>query len=159
MSVSKIGNVELASDEGKVRLLFRFYLEPGDARYDEYHIQIPIIPEGGYPGELDGEGLVVNREDLDSWLKTLPTRWVDAPFHNHYVKVNADINDKEILQLMKDYLKYFYELWSNHTDIVMAWKPEGRLDVGDNTPAGIDKCKERITDIISKPSIFEYGKF
>ena len=53
---------------GLVKLRIDMFLEPDDARYDERHTLVPVIPESGYPGLVDKEGSPVKQSDYDLWL-------------------------------------------------------------------------------------------
>ena len=42
--------------KGMRQIRICFYLEPGDERYNEHHINAPVIPKSGYPSKKDGRG-------------------------------------------------------------------------------------------------------
>lgn len=150
MAIGKIETSGLTVRNGKVQVRFSFYLEPGDPRYEEHHIQAPVIPEGGYPGTKTEDGIPVDRNDYDQWLDSLPKVWQDNPFHNHFEYVDPDTPDAELLKLMRDRLKEFFTIWSKGQDILKVWKSKGRLIAGDTSPSNIQKCKDRLIDIASK---------
>ena len=72
---------------GSVQIRLAFYLEPGDARYEEKQ---------------------------------------DNPFHNHFLKVGADITDDEIEALAAMHLVNFYEAWRLGKSIRSGWATEHR---------------------------------
>lgn len=49
--------------KGMVQVRFSFYLDPTDYGYDKHHIEVPVIPEGGYPGKVDEQGSPIDIKD------------------------------------------------------------------------------------------------
>ena len=98
--------------KGMVQIRFCMYLEPDDYGYEKHHIQVPIIPEGGYPGEVDAMGQPVDIKAYDAWIKSLPTVWQTNPFHNHFIQVEPDITDNGILDIGVECLKETYADWA-----------------------------------------------
>jgi len=88
-----------------------FYLAPGDARYQEHHVKLPVIPEEGYPGELDEQGQPKSDDDFDAWHDDLPRRWQTNPFHNHFIRVPLNTTDEEIAAQAEALLPHFYGKW------------------------------------------------
>ncbi len=99
--------------KGLVQVRFCFYLDQDDYDYNIHHVKLPVIPEGGYPGEVDAMGRPVDQKDYDKWIKTLPTEWQVNPFHNHFVQVGPDITDTEILDIGEVCLKEAYADWAS----------------------------------------------
>ncbi len=89
------------TDMGMVNIDASFYLEDGDEGYDKYmaehHVQVPVIPEGGYPGEVNEMGMPVDQKDYKDWIKSLPTIWRLNPFCNHSIQFGATVTREEIL--------------------------------------------------------------
>ena len=85
--------------KGMVQVRFCMYLEPGDYGYATHHVQLPIIPEGGYQGKVDEIGQPIDREAYDKWLDGLPKQWQNNPFHNHFIQVEPTATDEEILDI------------------------------------------------------------
>ncbi len=106
---------------GNVRIRFAFYLEPGDARYDECRVQVPVVPAGGYPGAVDQTGNPVDQGDYDRWHDSLPRIWRDNPFHNHFVCVSPDVSDTEVKSLAAFHLANFYEAWRQKKPVRSGW--------------------------------------
>ncbi len=160
MPIAKIEPTGCTVRKGKVQLRFSFYLEPGDPRYEEHHIQVPIIPEGGYPDEVDAEGAPVDQEHYNSWLESLPKKWQDNPFHNHFVYVDADTPDFEIKQLMTETLEEFYGIWAKGEEILEAWKTrplksKRQFVAGAMTNENKKRCQNKVNDIIKRTSVFQ----
>jgi hypothetical protein len=140
---------------GKVQLRIAMYLEPDDSRYEEHHVQVPIMPEGGYPGEVDAEGAPVDQEHYNSWLESLPKEWRDNPFHNHFVYVDADVTDGEIKQLLAESLEEFYGIWAEGEDILRAWKERPLKSkrgfvAGNMSDKNTKKCQRKVEDVIER---------
>ena len=68
-----------------------FIPEPSDKTYRRYHIRVPIIPEGGYPGAVDWMGHPVDRDHFNQWVANLPTIWRTNPALCHFIKVPETI--------------------------------------------------------------------
>lgn len=156
MPIAKIETTGISVRNGKVQLRFSFYLEPGDARYEEHHVQVPVIPPEGYTGTVDAEGLPVDQADFDAWLESLPKVWQVNPFHNHFMRVSPDVTDAEIAKLLEDSLDEFYGMWSGGEDIVRTWRPKGREESGDMSPANIRRCELKGLDIAKRAKAFEH---
>lgn len=88
-----------------------FYLEPGDARYSEHHVNMPVHPKGGYKGKQDERGKPDSVDDYKSWRDTLPKKWQTNPFHNHFIRVAIDATDEDIAQQAEALLPQFYGKW------------------------------------------------
>jgi len=154
--IARIEPTGISVRHGKVQLRFSFYLEPDDARYEEHHIQVPVIPPEGYPGELDAEGNPVDFADYEDWINSLPRVWRNNPFHNHFVRVSPDVTDAEISNLMRDSLAEFYGMWSRGEDIVRTWKPKVREMPGDMSAENLERCALKGLDIANRAKQFEH---
>jgi len=162
MAIGKIEPTGCTVRKGKVQLRLSFYLEPGDARYEEHHVSVPIIPDGGYPGEVDAEGAPVDQEHYDSWFESLDREERDNPFHNHLVYVDADATDAEIKQLMADCLEEFFGVWAKGEKILEAWqdrekllKVKKELVAGSLSEENGQRCQDRGEDIKKRAAEFE----
>lgn len=98
--------------KGLVQIRFCMYLEPGDYGYEKHHIQVPLIPEGGYQGEIDKLGSPVDMENYQKWLDSLPKAWQLNPFHNHFIYVEPETSDEEIMDVGKAFLEEAYVKWA-----------------------------------------------
>jgi len=160
MAIGKIEPTGCAVHKGKVQLRLSFYLEPSDPRYEEHHVQVPIIPEGGYPGEVNAGGLPVDQDAYDNWLESLPKEWRDNPFHNHFVFVDADVTDAEIKQLLAESLEEFYGIWARGEDILKVWKESPLKSKkpfvpGDMSDKNKQKCQQKVEDVVGRTSEFQ----
>lgn len=154
MPIARIEPTGISVRNGKVQIRFSFYLDPTDARYEEHHVEVPIIPAEGYPGEVDEEGTPVDPEDYNKWIEGLPKKWQNNPFHNHFVRVSPDVTDEDVIKLLKDSLDEFYGIWSKGEDIVKVWKPKPETP-GDMSPENIERCEVKALDIANRASEFE----
>ncbi len=85
--------------KGLVQIRFCFYLEPSDARYDVHHIQVPVRP-------------LTDEEVADPKLAELvPKKWQTNPFHNHFIYVEPDTSDEEIMDIGGAILNEAYIKW------------------------------------------------
>jgi len=154
--IAKIEPTGISVRHGKVQLRLSFYLEPGDARYEEHHVQVPVIPPEGYLGEVDTEGNPVDENAYNAWIESLPKVWQVNPFHNHFVRVSSDATDMEIANLLRDSLAEFYGMWNRGEDIMKVWKAKGREVVGDMSAENIQRCELKGLDIVKRASAFEH---
>lgn len=155
MAIAKIEPTGCCVYKGKVQLRFNFYLEPGEPRYKEHYIQVPIIPEEGYIGEVDTEGYPVDMEGYNNWLESLPKKWQNNPFHNHFVYVAASSTDNEIRQLLTESLVEFLGIWGTKKNILDVWKPKGRFVAGDMSSQNINNCHLKANYIKTNALIFQ----
>jgi hypothetical protein len=88
-------------NDGWLKIRLDFYPSPDDLSYVQNHIQVPIIPTGGYPGAVDGDGNPIDQNAYDAWLASLPTEWVTNPTLCHFLVVNPDITVAELDVLVK----------------------------------------------------------
>jgi len=89
------------------------YLDEGDYGYEKHHIQVPVIPEEGYQGEVDEEGMPKDEKDYQKWIDSLPKIWQTNPFHNHFIYVEPDATDDEIMDIGEAFLQEAYTKWSH----------------------------------------------
>jgi len=97
---------------GLVKLRFDLFLEPDDARYDERHTLVPVIPKEGYPGKVDKGGAPLDQKDYDLWLEKLPHIWQLAPFHSHFLRFEPDVSQETVEQAILFHIPNFYKAWT-----------------------------------------------
>jgi len=156
MPIAKLEPTGFSVRNGLVQLRFCFYLELGDARYSEHHIQMPVIPPEGYSGEVDEMGMPIDEDAYNAWEDGLPKVWQTNPFHNHFVRVSPDVTDAEIKKLMAGSLDEFYGIWSRSGDIGKEWIRPPKEAPGDISPENIERCELKALDIISRADSFEH---
>ncbi len=122
---------------GNVKVRLAMSLEPGDARYGEHFVRVPVIPPEGYPGEVKERNIPTNQADFDSWFDSLPKVWQNNPFHNHLIYADPDITDAEIKSQMEFHLPNFYRAWSEGRTIRSGWATKTRV-----RPLRYDKVEE-----------------
>ncbi len=98
--------------KGLVQVRFCMYLDESDYGYEKHHVQVPIIPEEGYPGEVGNRRQPTDIEDYDAWASSLPKVWQTNPFHNHLIYVEPDTTDDEIMNMGEAFLEEAYIKWS-----------------------------------------------
>lgn len=98
--------------KGLVQIRFCMYLDEGDYGYNAHHVQVPVIPEEGYQGEVDEEGVPKDWKDYQKWIDSLPKIWQTNPFHNHFIYVEPDTTDNEIMDIGEAFLQEAYIKWS-----------------------------------------------
>ncbi len=71
--------------KGLVQIRFCMYLDKGDYGYEKHYVQV---------------------------LNSLPKVWQLNPFHNHFIYVEPEITDKEIMEMGEKFLKWAYAKWT-----------------------------------------------
>ena len=131
--------------KGIVQVRFSFYLEPGDSRYYEHHILVPVIPPEGYPGAVDKFGYPLDLALYNAWLGSLPTEWQTNPFHNHFVYVEPHTTDKEIMDIGEAFLQESYGKWEKGETPNPKNKPVKFLDSVDSKR--LKDCEAKVQHI------------
>ena len=131
--------------KGLVQIRFCLYLESQDIGYEKHHVQIPIIPTGGYPGKIDNMGMPLDMENFKIWIDNLPKEWRDNPFHNHFILVPPETSDGEIADIGKAILKEAFGKWIINEKMDIKNSPV-------KFPTSPDKVKieKRVTELKSK---------
>jgi len=127
--------------KGMVQVRFCFYLEPGDARYSEHHVNLPIFPESGYPGKKDEHGMPKSQTAYRKWRDGLPHVWQTNPFHNHFIYVDPETTDEEIASIGDELLPVFYSEWLMGKTPGQRVKPPVFAKQADNQRRS--RCKRR----------------
>jgi len=86
--------------KGYLKVRFDLIPDPTDKTYAMHHIQVPVIPPGGYPGAVDEMGAPIDQADYDKWLGGLPKVWQTNPCLSHIVTVPEDIQLQELENLV-----------------------------------------------------------
>jgi len=109
----EIENSGVGERKGLVQVRFCLYLEPGDNRYEEHCVEVPIYPAEGYPGEmLDGEP--VDPAAYRAWVDSLPKEWKVNPFHNHFSYFSLDVKEADLHKEGKRVLKDAKDEWDKN---------------------------------------------
>lgn len=154
MAIAKIEPTGCEEWHGNVKVRLAFYLEPDDARYDERHYLVPIIPPEGYPGEVDVRGNPIDRADYDAWIESLPKEWVLAPFHNHFLYLPPDVTEDIIIAKANFHLPNFYAAWLQELDKVKGGMKKGWATETRARPTRYDKVDPELY-AIRKPQCLE----
>lgn len=116
MAIAQIEPSGCGENHGLVDVRFDLFLEPDDARYNERHTLVPVIPEGGYPGLVDKDGRPIDQADYDLWLASLPHIWQLAPFHSHFLRFEPDVSQDAVLAAIEPHIPDFYAAWLQELD-------------------------------------------
>jgi len=111
----KIERTGCCVSKGRVQVRYSLFLHPGEKRYEEYYLEMPIIPEKGYPGELTDDP--ESQAACQAWHDALPTEMVNTPFHDHFEYFEADATDKEIADELAEVLDEFWAIWQHNENI------------------------------------------
>lgn len=87
--------------KGLVQVRFSMYLDKGDYDFERYHVQVP-------EREPTEEELADPKR-----LEEIPKVWRVNPFHNHFVFVEPDIADEEIMDIGRAFLEEAYIKWAS----------------------------------------------
>ncbi|MCE5212988.1 MAG: hypothetical protein LLG40_15710 [Deltaproteobacteria bacterium] len=106
---------------GKVQVRADFYRDEEDEGYALTPVK--IIPDGGYPGEVDENGHPVTKNDYQAWFDSLSIELRNLPFHIHFIYFDYDIKDEEILfcfELALDWFKKGLPI----KNLAFSWSPD-----------------------------------
>ena len=98
--------------KGMVQIRYAFYLDQDDYGYEKCHVQVPVLPEGGYKGEVDKDGAPVDMTDYQKWIDGLEKVWIDTPFHNHFSYFEPTDTEEKIKQTGMDLCKQAGLKWN-----------------------------------------------
>ena len=144
-------------NHGRVQVRFSLFLKPGEKRYDEYYLNLPIMPEGGYPGKLDNTE--ESQDAYKAWIDALPHEWVNTPFHNHFETFEADVTDKEIEQELKEVVDEFWAIWRHNENISDGWVSRGqRTACKERTPERIAAVEARVVGVKGQAEHLQINK-
>lgn len=139
---------------GNVKVRLAFYLTPDDARYDERHYLVPVIPKRGYLGEVDAIGSPIDQADYDAWIESLPKKWVLAPFHNHFLYLPPDVTEDVIVAKADFHLPNFYAAWLQELDKIPSGMRKGWAVETRERPTRFDRTDPELY-AIRKPQCFQ----
>ena len=123
--------------KGMVQIRLCMYLDPTDYGYERHYVNVIDTNSAaylkGYKGEVDAMGRPIDQADYDSWFNSLPKVWQNNPFHNHFVYVEPDITDIEIMQIGEAFLAKSYVRWGNNEKLDLKNPPISFPSIVDNT--------------------------
>lgn len=131
-----------------VQIRYCLYLDPDDYGYDKHYVEVPIIPEEGYQGKVGEMGVPIDQDDYDKWFSELPTEMQNNPFHNHFVQVEPDITDAEILYIGEVALIEAKRKWDKDEKVLVKNEPFQRIEFP--TVERLSECQDKLDDIKSK---------
>jgi len=111
MAIVKIEPSGCCERHGLCQIRLAMYLEETDYAYERHYVYVPVLPEGGYPGLVDAKGNPLDKADYDGWLARLPHIWRVNSFHNHFLHLEPDVTDAEIMASAEHHLPNFYQAW------------------------------------------------
>ena len=86
--------------KGLVQIRFCMYLDEGDYGYDIHHIQVPERP------------LTEKEISNPKLAEKVKKVWQTNPFHNHFIYVEPDTSDEEIMNIGQAFLEEAYIKWA-----------------------------------------------
>ena len=115
--------------KGLVQILFSMYLNPTDYGYEKHHVQ--TVDEFGVPTGA----------------------WQDNPFHNHFILVDPDALDADLLNRAVEVLQQAYNAWAMEWQINI--KNPAILNFPSFSPAQLKKVEKRLAYLIANSTSFE----
>ncbi len=112
MAYVKIEPSGCCERNGMVQVRFCMHLDDKDYGYDKHHIQVPDFTGAEYKGKVDKDGNPVDFKDYQAWVDSLPKIWQNNPFHNHFIQVNPDTTETEIMDIAEAFLHEAYIKWA-----------------------------------------------
>ncbi len=92
------------------------YLDSADYGYKKHHIQLPDFTGAEYKGEMK-DGRPVDSVDYKKWVDGLPKVWQNNPFHNHFIQVEPDTTETEIMDIAEAFLHEAYIKWAQDSKL------------------------------------------
>ncbi len=124
--------------KGMVQVRLCMYLELDDYGYEKHYVQVPVFPPEGYPGKVDVTGAALDIKDYEKWVKGLPLVWQNNPFHNHFIYVEPDTMDDEIMDIGEAFLH----------EAGIKWDTDSKLDLENPSKDTFVPTLERISECI-----------
>ena len=149
----KVENSGCSVRKGRVQIRYSLFLDKTDYGYDKHYVEVPIIPAEGYQGDVDKNGMPTNQTDYGKWWSELPTEMQHNPFHNHFVQVEPDITDVEILYVGEVALIESKRNWDKDEYAGIKNKPLVKIQpyaLVEDEQARYDLCIAKVMDIQSK---------
>jgi len=137
----------LSIRHGRIQIRFCLYLDPDDYGYEKHFVDVPIEPLEGYSG-FGENGQPIDNDHYNEWLDSLPTVKRINPFHNHFIQVDPDITDEEILFLGEWTLLTAKRKWDK--DEFPGFKNQPFKRIANPTNKRLNDCSERAAKILSK---------
>lgn len=137
--------------KGMVQVRLMMFLDPTDYGFDKHRVQVPIIPETGYPGEVGEMNQPKDPAQHKAWLDGLPKQWQTNPFHNHFIYCEPDVSIGEIEASALEILDTIYSMWQN--DINPSVKNQKVKFISDPTPERVSDCEAKLNQIKQAGSV------
>lgn len=133
--------------KGMVQIRFCMYLDKSDYGYEKHYIQVPDFTGTKYKDKVDKEGNPVDSKDYQKWVDGLPKVWQSNPFHNHFIQVNPDTTETEIMDIAEAFLHEAYIKWASDAklDLVNDALPFKKPEIV--TPEIKSLCKARVESV------------
>jgi hypothetical protein len=122
-----------------VALRYDLFLDEGDQGYDQHHVFVPIIPEGGYQGKVDETGKPVDMDDYQKWFSGLPIQEQNNPFCCHFCLFNPDFTDDDVIKAGDEILALAYQNWCDNN-----LPANNQYSINSDTKAA---CQDRLTAV------------
>jgi hypothetical protein len=106
--------------KGLVQVRADFYREEGDKDYALTDCK--IVPEKGYEGKVDENGIPIDEEDYKKWWASLPTEKKNLPFNSHFIYFEPSVTDEEILFCF-ELVKGWRENNLSNKNVKPVWRP------------------------------------
>lgn len=90
--------------KGFLKVRIDLYPDVTDKTYPIHHIQVPVIPEEGYQGEMDEMGSPVDIDAYNAWKDGLPKVWQLNPALCHFIR----IKEASTKASLTDYLEQIF---------------------------------------------------
>jgi hypothetical protein len=102
--------------KGLVQIRLCMYLDDKDYGYESHHVQVPDFTGVEYKGEMK-DGSPVDSVDYQKRIDSLPKIWQNNSFHNHFIQVNPDTTETEIMDIAEAFLHEAYIKWASDTKL------------------------------------------
>ncbi len=87
--------------KGYLSVQVDIYCSMGGKLFPFYYVDKPILPEGGYQGQVSEDGTPDDVADYKNWIKSLPFKTELNPLQCHFIKINPDTTQTELVAGIK----------------------------------------------------------
>ncbi len=120
---------------GMVQIRLCMYLDSKDYGYEKHYVQVP-------------ERSLIEDEAKDPKLADkVPKVWQNNPFHNHFIQVEPDTSEKEIMDIAEAFLHEAYIKWSSDVKLDLVNDDLPFIKPQIVTPQRKSQCEARVESV------------
>lgn len=142
----KINKSGCSEHDGLIQIRYDLFFDPGEYGYNQFYFEVPIFPEGGYPGVVNKDGSPADLDDYKKWVDGLPKEWRNNAFCWHMCQFKPPVTDEEILYIGELALKMQFDNFRANGNLK---KPINQPVFYSNNTTQKATCKTRVAEILN----------